>query len=290
VEIIDSHPHVIGADRATYPFAPLGGKLAPWADPGLPAEQLLDEMDDAGVARAVLVQASTVYGYDNRYVADSVQAHPERFAGVCCIDVRAPDAAARLRHWIDDRRLAGMRIFTSGSAGADDSDWISDPATFPAWETAAELGIPVCLQMKASAFPRLDGLLRRFPGVAVVLDHCSHVPTDDGPPYERAAAFFELARHGAVYLKLTEHNFREFAGGAGTVESFLRRTIEAFGADHLMWGSNYPASKGPLKELVALAQRELAFLSESERRWILHGTAATLYPPIVHSDPRTTNR
>lgn len=291
MEIIDTHPHVIATDREKYPFDPLGGKLSPWAvERPLPAEQLLAEMDEAGVVRAVLVQASTVYGYDNRYVADSVQRYPDRFSGVCCVDVRAPDAAGRLRHWIHTRRLIGMRIFTSGSAAADDSEWLDDPATFPAWETVAELDIPICLQMKASAFVRLQGLLERFPGVRVVLDHFSHVPTDDGPPYARAADFFALARHGTVYLKLTAHNFHEFAAGAGTVASFLRRTIDAFGVDHIMWGSNYPASKGPLTELVALAQRELAFLPEPDRRWIFHDTAAALYPPVTRPDRRTRHR
>jgi hypothetical protein len=43
---------------------------------------MLAAMDEAGIERSVLVQASTCYGHDNSYVADAVAAHPDRFAGV----------------------------------------------------------------------------------------------------------------------------------------------------------------------------------------------------------------
>jgi L-fuconolactonase len=282
VDIIDIHPHVISADHARYPFAPISGKLSHWVEERpVTTEAMLTEMDAAGIAKSVLVHASTAYGYDNSYAADSAAAHPERFTAVCCVDVRAADAPQRLRYWIRERHMTGLRIFTSGSAQADDSAWIDDPITLPAWEAAAELAIPVCLQMKASGFPHLQTILERFPKLPVILDHLAHPPSIDGPPYGAAAEFWKLAAFSNVYLKLTAHNFKEFAEGAGSTQTFIAACIDAFGADHIAWGSNFPSSKGPLSDLVALARRELAFLSDAQQRAIFHDTGATLYPAVA---------
>jgi predicted TIM-barrel fold metal-dependent hydrolase len=282
VDIIDIHPHVISADHTRYPFAPISGKLSHWVEERpVTTEEMLVQMDAAGIARSVLVHASTAYGYDNSYASDSAAAHPDRFTSVCCVDVRAADAPERLRYWIRERQMTGLRIFTSGSAQADDSAWIDDPITMPAWEAAAELAIPVCLQMKASGFPHLQTILKRFPKVPVILDHLAHPPASDGPPYAAAAELWKLAAFPTVYLKLTAHNFKEFAEGAGTAQTFIAACIERFGADHIAWGSNFPSSKGPLADLVALAQRELAFLSAADQRAIFHDTAAALYPAVA---------
>jgi predicted TIM-barrel fold metal-dependent hydrolase len=279
--IFDIHPHVVSADRERYPRDPIGGKASPWvASRPVSTAGLLAEMDGAGIAKAVLVQASTAYGYDNRYAADSAAAHPGRFASVACVDVRAPDAPARLRHWIRERGMSGLRIFTSGSKDADDSAWLDDPATFPAWAAAAELGIPIAIQMKARGYERLETLLRRFPGVPVVLDHFAHPPSTDGPPYAAAARFWALAASPQVYLKLTARNVEELADGAGSVNSFLQRCVEEFGARRIAWGSNYPASPGSLADLLALAQRATAFLTTADRDAIFHDTALALYPAL----------
>jgi predicted TIM-barrel fold metal-dependent hydrolase len=281
VTIYDIHPHVVSADRERYPYDPIGGKASAWvASRPVTAEALLAEMDAAGIAKAVLVHASTAYGYDNRYAADSAAAHPDRFASVACVDVRAADAPARLRYCIRERGMNGLRIFTSGSKDADDSAWLDDPATFPAWAAAAELGIPIAIQMKASGYERLATLLARFPGVRVVLDHFAHPPSADGPPYAAAARFWALAASPQVYLKLTARNFEELNAGAGSVRGFLQQCVDAFGARRIAWGSNYPASSGSLADLVALAQRELAFLPESDRAAIFGATALALYPAL----------
>ena len=90
--IIDTHCHVIATDTKKYPLKPLFGKQSDWS-----AEHPLDYPDmvaadqAAGVDKAVLVQASSAYAFDNSYVSDSVAAHPERFTGVFS-DVVAPDA------------------------------------------------------------------------------------------------------------------------------------------------------------------------------------------------------
>src|SRR6185437_2319199 len=89
----------------------------------------------AGVDKSVLVQASSAYAFDNSYVADSVAAHPERFTGVFSIDVVAPDAVDKMKHWMG-RGLTGMRIFTSGSTHAAQETFFADEVADPVWRYA----------------------------------------------------------------------------------------------------------------------------------------------------------
>src|ERR1700751_1661542 len=112
---IDIHPHVIANDDKRYPLAPLGGHQSDWSRTRpITTEQMIAAMDAAGVDKSALGQPSTCYGHDNSYVADAVAAHPGRFTGVFSVDVLAPDAPEKMRHW-RSRNLPGIRLFTIGS-------------------------------------------------------------------------------------------------------------------------------------------------------------------------------
>ena len=66
MEVIDIHPHAISHDKKAYPLAPVGGKMSTWAEERpLDGDELAAAMDGAGIRRAVIVHASTAYGYDN---------------------------------------------------------------------------------------------------------------------------------------------------------------------------------------------------------------------------------
>src|SRR5262249_61937745 len=78
--IVDIHPHVIATDTARYPLNPLGGTQSTWSrDRPTPYPMLVAAMDEAGVDRAAIVQASTAYGHDNTYVAEAGAAFPHSF-------------------------------------------------------------------------------------------------------------------------------------------------------------------------------------------------------------------
>ena len=279
--IIDIHPHIIASDTQRYPLAPLGGHQSDWSRTRpVSTEQMIAAMDKAGVAKSAIVQASTCYGHDNSYVADAVAAHPDRFTGVFSVDVLAPDAPERMRHWVG-RGLTGMRLFTIGSTMPDQASWLDDPKTYPAWETAGELGLSICLQMSAKAFSQMIKMTERFPKVRIILDHMARPVLEDGPPYAAAASLFDLARYPSVYLKLTPRSFIESRSGKATPETFFAKLVASFGAQRLAWGSNYPSSEGSLPELLALAKSSLASLPQGDRDWIFGKTAQTLYPALA---------
>jgi predicted TIM-barrel fold metal-dependent hydrolase len=246
------------------------------------AASLLQAIDDAGIARAVVVQASTVYGHDNRYVVDAVRAHPARFVGVYSIDALAPDAVERIDHW-QAEGLSGFRLFTTGSTMPGQSDWLGHKDSYPAWAHAEKLGIPVCLQMTMDGLPALRSMLERFPRVRVLLDHCARPDLSDGAPFAQAKALFDMASFPGVFLKLTNRTLAAATAGKSNPRDFLDRIIDVFGAGRIAWGSNFPAAEGALPTLVATARDVLAGLPAHDQAMIFAGTAAAVYPALAEA-------
>ncbi len=216
---------------------------------------MLAAMDEAGVQKAAIVQASTCYGHDNAYVADAVAAHPERFTGVFSVDIMAPDAAERMKHWLS-KGLTGLRLFTFGSTMSEQANWLDDPKSYPGWTAAGELGLSVCLQMSAKAIPQAASMAKRFANVKILLDHCARPSLEDGPPYTTAQSLFDLAKVPNIYLKLSPRVFNACRKGKATPETFFPRLVAEFGARRLAWGSNYPSNEGTLPGLLKGGSRK----------------------------------
>jgi predicted TIM-barrel fold metal-dependent hydrolase len=280
MQVIDTHVHVISPDPSAYPADPIGGHRSVWSqERPVDAEGLLRALDTAGIAKAVVVQASTVYGHDNRYVADTVRAHPDRFAGVYSLDAMAADAVAQIDRW-QAEGLSGFRLFTTGSTMPGQADWLGHADSYPAWAHAERLGIPVCLQMTMQGLPALRSLLERFPAVRVLLDHCARPELADGAPYAAAKPLLDMAVFPGVYLKLTNRTLAAAAQGSSTPADFLAAAVAAFGAERIAWGSNFPAAEGALADLYASARVALSALPGADRERIFSGTAKRIYPAL----------
>ena len=279
--IIDTHCHVIATDTKKYPLKPLFGKQSDWsAEHPLDYPNMVKADADAGVDKAVLVQASSAYAFDNSYVADSVAAHPERFTGVFSIDVVAPDAVAKMKHWMG-KGLTGMRIFTSGSTHAEQETFFADDAAFPVWQYASDQGLSVCMQMRVVGLPLLETVIKRFPKVRILLDHFARAEAADGTPFPSAAPLWALSKYSTVYLKLTHRPIEQSVKGQSTTEAFLGKAVSEFGAERICWGSNFPAAKPPLPELIEMARKALSFLPQGDQDQIFSKTALALYPALA---------
>lgn len=277
----DIHPHIISDDDVRYPRAPIGGVQSDWSkEHKITTEQMLADMDAAGIASSALVQSSTCYGYDNSYVLDAVAAHPDRFTAVCSIDVTAPDAVQTIRD-LRARGLAGLRIYTGGSKLEFSYGVLEDPKSFPVWEYCGASALPICLQVRPPAFPIISSLARQFPQTRIILDHLARADTTDGPPYDNARSLFDLAEHSNIYLKATPRTFDLASSGKATPETFFPKLVSIFGADRIAFGSNYPSSKGTLSSIVRRAMESLQSLSQADRDMILGGTAEHLYPSLA---------
>jgi len=277
--IVDSHVHVISDDLQRYPLKPSG--TATWHNEcRVTTEQFLEQMDEAGVDQAILVQGTGAYSDDNSYTVDSAVKYPERFASVGVVDSRMADAPSQLTRWVRDRKMQGLRIFAASSsdgAGLNEED-------YPLWETAQNLGIPVIAFMRPPSLPKLKRVLQRYPNVQFALDHIALVPLDKGPSDESVRTLFDMASLPNLYLKFSSRILDPIVAGGLDFREAVRQLAEQFGAHRLIWGSDYTATHHlSYKGLVEHGKESVSLLTPEQQAWVLGGTALSLWPHLKTS-------
>jgi len=273
--IVDTHVHVVAADKERYPLRPTGISLDWFREAPVTVEDFLELMTAAGVDRAVLVQPMSAYGFDNRYVIDAARAHSELLASVVIVDT-VDDPAHRLRA-MADQGVSGVRLFAIGNPTLSRLD---DPNALGLWEVAAERDLPVVVTILSSQLPEVRTMLERFPEVTVALDHCGFPDLSDGPPYVKAADLFELATLPNLCLKASCH-LLEQAEATGDPRDLVDQLAAVFGADRLLWGSDYPQTHDrSYSALVEMGRTACSRLSPADQRGFLGENALRLWPRL----------
>jgi predicted TIM-barrel fold metal-dependent hydrolase len=274
--------HVWSGDEERFPFAhPYQRDFKP---PKIAAtvELLVKEMDEFGVSHCVLVQTIS-HGWDNRYLVHCVKAHPTRFRGHGLIDPTDPKVADKLEYWMREHALAGMRFSPIYYEGKD--DWLDSDAHRALWKKAEELGAVFNFFIATAQLPKLEGMIRRFPKVPVVIDHLARVDLKAADPLPEFKKLLNLARYPAVWVKVSELSVLSPSGKYPYRETFpwVRRMYDAFGPDRLLWGTGFPgatrgqAERPTLTQELDLIRSELAFLTAEDREKILGRNAAKLW-------------
>jgi predicted TIM-barrel fold metal-dependent hydrolase len=269
--VVDAHVHVWRATR--------GPDLAqtivpPSAD--VPVTVLTRHMDEHGVDRGVLVQPICA-GADNAYVADAAAAEPDRLAAVCVVDPASADAPEDLAHWVTERGCAGVRLRPAAAEGAA---WLDARDADALWARAQELGVVVSLLMHAGHVPAVDRVAARFEDVAIVLDHFGRAPGDGLPDPDDERALLALARRPNVHVKVSGYHHLSATGYPyRDCWPLFARVAEAYGADRLLWGSDFPhvLLACGYAGSVRLQERFHDELSPAELAAVMGGTAGRLY-------------
>ncbi len=295
MQYFDTHTHAVSADTTTYPPKPLGGTRSEWSQTrAVDVDGLIRSLDDAQVERAVLVQASTVYGFDNRYAAAVLAQHPDRFVGVGSVDFLAPSAVDDLRRLIEQAGFSGVRIRVSdGSTKVPTpGSGLTDERMRDVWDYVTDNNVPVCIQMHSKDAPKLAEILTAHPTMTVLLDHLGRPDASGGAPYQNLVELGQLAQFAGVHLKITPPAIKRLSEQPDAdVTKVLAGLIEIFGAERFTWGSNFPASAGSLSALLASIEGYLPALDPESLAAILGGNATRIYTrnrvatPLPYTNP-----
>ena len=277
---IDAHLHVWVQQPETYPWQPTLGNNPPASD--APVELLLETMKTYGIDKAVLVQPST-YGWTNGYLVDCLKRYPVKLAGVCLVDPDDEAAPQQLRTLVREHGIRGLRLnFVDIRAGRS----IEAPAEGRIWPVAAELGIPVCLQLWARHLPELRRVVERHPQTTFVIDHMGHVGKVGkmpaaGPEREQAEAdLLALADYPNVYVKICDlpsNSYQDYP--YPDMLRVARDLVSRFGARRLLWGSNFPGTlrRPGYDKVIDLVTEHLDGVSPEDKAEIMGGTAERLF-------------
>ena len=301
VKLLDTHAHLISDDWETYRPRPFTPDLPVPERPAftVTAEDLLALMDAHGVDHACLVQRGHIYGYDNSYILDSARRYPDRFHPIVILDTQDPATPETYRRMVREDGVAGFRMANSRPWILDTS-WMSSPTAMKVWEACAELGTPLTLivfdNQLSYVLPLIKLLAQKFPDLPVVLDHgampygmsqyevalreqAGETVTMPPPPdYGISDTIAIFADVPNVNFKITEINMERLVKAKVASEGLIRRMVDVFGPDRLVWGSDVGQSMlWDYATKVAMAREAAGLLTPEETRKFLHDNGARIF-------------
>ena len=301
IQLLDTHAHLISDDWDTYRPQPFTPDL-PVPDQTtftVTAEDLLAFMDENGVRQACLVQRGHIYGYDNSYILDSARRYPQRLHPIVILNTQDPKTADVYRKMVNQDHVAGFRMANS-RPWILDTAWMSSPNAMKIWQACADLGTPMTLivfdNQLSYVLPLIKLIAERFPELPIVLDHGAMpfgisqyevalreqagatVTMPAAPDYgiEGTISIFEDTPN--VFFKITEINMERLVKADVAACDLVRRMVDSFGADRLIWGSDVGQSMlWSYPDKVAMALDATSRLSEEDARKFLHDNAARIF-------------
>ena len=234
-------------------------------------------MDTVGVEAAVVdiyppdtqVGDDGITRYDLRLAQTTIERFPGRFAFMGRVDPADPDLDAIVKRFAETPDLVCVR--TSERAGLEAG------RDAPMLAAAGRFGIPVMIVV-AGKHEAMMRYLAEFDEVQFILDHVAMdalAPRTARPSISASVdALLAYAPYPNVAVKWTQaprlsqerYPFRDVA-------EQLVRTVEAFGADRVMWGSDYTVTRHHHTYAEALFYvRSTDLLSDRDKGQVLGAT------------------
>lgn len=274
---LDAHQHYWQPARGDYGWMPKDDPVL--SRPYAPSD-LTETREALGITGTILVQAAPTLA-ETEYMLGLADATPSILGVVGWVNFEDPGQKAQLTRLAGHPKFLGVRPMIQDIA---DVDWMLRAEVQWAYEALIELD----LTFDALGFPRhlenFGTLLRRYPEMRVVIDHCMKPQIRDAQAGQDAfSAWAEgmsrLAETGAC-CKLSGLVTEAQAGWTvDDLRPFSHHVLDSFGADRVMWGSDWPVCrlKAEYADWHAAAEALTAHLPPEDQAQIFGGTCQRFY-------------
>lgn len=268
---IDAHAHVYSNDNVRYP--PIKNPTRP---PGMSGSfsSLKKLADENEVSKICVIQPSSFYGWDNRFVCDVALAEPDNIAVICTVNPDDRKAPALVSHLKKQYRIRGIRCFPASNGH------LNHPGVRDIWRACTDEDITINVLIDRSKAKELASLLDEFSGVRCVIDHCLLLAAQ--PDVGRTlTALLKLARYPNAFAKLSALFFDDRERYPyQSMQEPLRRIISSYSPSRCVWGSSFPCElwtpRSTYRKNLELFTSELA-LDASSQREIFWNTPSRLW-------------
>jgi predicted TIM-barrel fold metal-dependent hydrolase len=272
---IDAHVHVWPALTNAFPLAKDFGPEVVQPSSFAP-DELFSHCRPCGVDRIVLIQMN-FFGFDNSYMLDAIARHPGVFSGVAVIDHEQRDLNQTMKR-MHEKGVRGYRLY----ATADNvKSWQASKPIEAMFRTGAELGQAMCMLSDPEAIDGIEQLCSRHPQTAVVIDHFSRIGMRTSPTEEQLKTLCRLARYPKVYVKTSAfYALGKKLPPYTDLIAMIRRLLDAFGSERLMWASDCPyqvEAPHTYEASIALIRDRLDNISDEDRQNLLRKTAERVF-------------
>lgn len=258
--IADAQVHIWAPDSPRRPWLRKPHR-APFS-----ADDLLREMDAAGVARAVLATP----GFDgtrNDLVLAASQAHPDRFCCVGTVDVHDAHTPAFIEGWRDQRGMKGLRINCSRELAPafehGELDWV--------WAAAEAAGLPVMTLVQHGKLPLLDAIAKRHPRLRLSLVHMGlETDTKDAAAFAHLDRLLDIASNPNICVNVSALPlYTTDPWPHRALHPHLQRVHAAFGPQRMFWGTDLTRLACGYPDAISMFTDEMPWLGQNDLEWIM---------------------
>lgn len=272
--MIDSHQHFWQVGRFDYPW--MTSDLGVLYRDYLP-DDLAPILKKNGVTQTVLVQASNSIA-ESRWLLNLADDNSFIAGVVGWVDLMSPDVHAQLNELSAHQKFKGVRHLVESEP---QDDWLVHPAVLSGLRRLSTCGLSYDLLVHTRHLKHVRQVAESCPELALVIDHLAKPPIAKSENAEWSRAFKPLASYPNVSCKLsglvTEANWSSWR--TDDLRPFVNVALESFGADRLMFGSDYPVCllAASYDRVLESFQEVLKDLSDSDREKIFSKTAEKFY-------------
>jgi predicted TIM-barrel fold metal-dependent hydrolase len=199
------------------------------------AEELIKEMDEAGVNGAVLHPPSWDARSNEMAIAAATR-YSDKFCSLGWFPLDDPSQRQRIETWKQQAGMVGLRWSLTREG---QETWHGDGTMDWLWPAAEKAGTPIAT-MAWRFLPQFKQIAERHPHLKLIIDHCGLVRSAEG---EAAMAtlpdLLPLAKLPNVAVKATgAPGYSKEAYPFRDIKNGLQRIFDAFGPDRFFWGTD----------------------------------------------------
>jgi L-fuconolactonase len=271
---IDSHQHFWRYDAVRDAW--ITDSMAMLKRDFLP-EPLAAELAANGMDASIAVQADQSEN-ETMFLLDLAERN-ERIAGVVgWVDLLSPRVAERLEHFSHSSKLRGFRHIAQSEP---DDRFLARENFVKGVAHLRAFGFTYDILIYPRQLAAAIELAARLPEQGFVVDHLAKPEIKSGKTLPWATQLREIAQNKNVFCKLsglvTEADWKHWK--ADDFKPYLDVVFDAFGADRLMFGSDWPVCllAATYRQVKQLIEECVKGFSQSDREKIFGGNAARFY-------------
>jgi predicted TIM-barrel fold metal-dependent hydrolase len=253
-----------------------------------PVEEWINDIVPQGVTKSVHVTAMWGAGRaldETRWLQAVADQHGFPHGIVCNADLASPDAETALKAQKQFPNLRGVRqmlYWDSDPArqSAPQPDYCNDPEFRRGFALLEKHDLHFELQVYAGQAKFAVDLIKAFPNVRMILVHAGML-TDRAPQAieQWRAALTAMAAFPNLHVKLSGLGMYSHGITYAQARQVIRDTIQIFGVERAIYGSNFPLEKlhASYADFLGTYRAVLAEYTEAEQRAVLHDNAVRFY-------------
>ncbi|HEU4833029.1 MAG TPA: amidohydrolase family protein [Pyrinomonadaceae bacterium] len=272
--MIDSHQHFWQVGRFDYPW--MSKDLGVLYRDYLPAD-LSPILQQHHVTQTILVQASNSLA-ESHWLLD-LAASNNFIAGVVgWVDLTSPDIDAQLNELCARPKFKGVRHLVESEPN---DDWLVQPPVLSNLQKLSARGLSYDLLVHTRHLKYVPRVAESCPDLKLVIDHLAKPPIARNEIKEWSHALQPLARYPNIHCKLsglvTEANWKSWQ--IDDLRPFVDCALEFFGAERMMFGSDYPVCllAATYDRVLDSFQEILKYVRDADSEKIFAGNAAKFY-------------